>query len=75
MTATVLLIRHAVHADYGVRLSGRSDASLSAEGLGQAERLAARLATYGIASVQTSPRRRTVETASAIARRFRIAQP
>lgn len=71
MTATVLLIRHAVHADYGVRLSGRSDAPLSAEGLGQAERLGARLAERGVTSVQASPRRRAQETATAIARHAR----
>ena len=72
MTATVLLIRHAAHADYGVRLSGRSEAPLTAEGLGQAERLAERLATSGLTSVQASPRARAQETASAIARHARV---
>ena len=71
MTVTVLLIRHAVHADYGVRLSGRSGAPLSAEGLQQAERLGARLAERRVASVQASPRRRAQETATAIARHAR----
>lgn len=73
VTATILLIRHAVHADYGVRLSGRSEAPLSADGLRQAERLGARLGERGVTSVQSSPRRRAQETASAIARHCRVA--
>ena len=68
MTATILLIRHARHADYGVRLSGRSDAPLNVEGLAQAEKLGAWLAKRGLSSVQTSPVRRARETAAAIAR-------
>ena len=72
VTTTIMLIRHAVHSDYGVRLSGRSDVPLSADGMRQAERLAERLATRGIASVQSSPRRRAAETASAIARHARV---
>ena len=73
MTATIMLIRHAVHSDYGIRLSGRTEVPLSAEGLRQAERLGERLADRGIASVQTSPRRRAAETATAIARHARVA--
>lgn len=73
MTATILLIRHARHADYGARLSGRSDAPLSADGLAQAEALSARLGDLGLTSVQSSPSRRAQETASAIARQGRVA--
>ena len=73
VTATILLIRHAVHSDYGLRLSGRAEVPLSAEGLRQAERLGERLADRGIASVQSSPRRRAKETATAIARHARVA--
>lgn len=76
---TILLIRHARHADYGNRLSGRSEAPLTAVGLRQADALGARLAgrgeslaghgekTSAVTRVQSSPRRRAAETALAIA--------
>lgn len=67
MTATILLIRHARHADYGVRLSGRSDIPLTAKGIAEAERLGERLAGRGLAVVQSSPLRRAQETARKIA--------
>ncbi len=73
MDATILLIRHARHADYGNRLSGRSDTILTALGLREAELLGERLAGRGVAAVQSSPRRRAGETASAIARHARVA--
>lgn len=73
MTATILLIRHARHADYGVRLSGRSETPLTGEGLRQAEALAGRLAGSGASLVQSSPRRRAQETAAPIARRLAVA--
>jgi broad specificity phosphatase PhoE len=68
VTATILLIRHARHADYGVRLSGRSDIPLTAKGLAEAERLGERLAERNLAAVQSSPLRRAQETAGKIAR-------
>ena len=69
---TILLIRHARHADYGNRLSGRSEAPLTAVGLRQADALGERLAARAergaaITRVQSSPRRRAAETALAIA--------
>lgn len=67
MAATILLIRHAAHEDLGVRLSGRRPGvGLSAEGLGQAQRLGRQLADRGIAQVMCSPLERTAQTAAAI---------
>lgn len=73
METTILLIRHARHADHGNRLSGRSEAPLTASGLREAEALGERLARRGLTSVQSSPRRRAQETAAAIARHGRVA--
>jgi probable phosphoglycerate mutase len=64
---TFLLVRHAMHSDYGRRLSGRSQAPLTAEGRRQAVALGAMLATEGIDAVHTSPCLRAVETARAVA--------
>ncbi|MBI1403342.1 MAG: histidine phosphatase family protein [Porphyrobacter sp.] len=67
MTATILFVRHAVHADLGRVLSGRSgDVPLSAEGNEGARRLAARLGAERIDRIDTSPVRRARETAEAI---------
>jgi ribonuclease H / adenosylcobalamin/alpha-ribazole phosphatase len=64
-----LLVRHALHADYGRRLTGRAaGVCLSAEGRHQAAALARRLSAEGLVEVQTSPRERAAETAAAIAR-------
>lgn len=68
MTARILLIRHAAHSHLGNTLSGRAgDVPLSAEGLDQARRLAARLGPETVDEVQTSPVRRAQETAREIA--------
>jgi ribonuclease H / adenosylcobalamin/alpha-ribazole phosphatase len=68
MTATLLLIRHAMHTDYGERFSGRADGvRLSAAGEGQARDLGARLARESIAAIYSSPRERCRQTAGAIA--------
>jgi ribonuclease H / adenosylcobalamin/alpha-ribazole phosphatase len=68
MTATLLLIRHAMHTDYGERFTGRADGvRLSAAGEEQARALGARLADEPIAAVYTSPRERTRATADAVA--------
>lgn len=68
---TVLfLVRHAVYEGYGPLLVGRARGyGLSAEGLRQAEALAARLASERITHVLTSPRERARETAAPIAAR------
>ena len=69
MAATLLLIRHAAHRDLGQRLTGRArDGGLSEEGRGQADALARSLAVQPLAAVYASPRRRTQETALAVAR-------
>ena len=69
MTARLLLIRHAAHADLGWRLTGRGDdESLTAEGERQAEALAGRVVAADPAEILVSPRPRTRRTAEAVAR-------
>lgn len=73
MTATFLLIRHAMHADYGVRFTGRTDGvPLSADGKSQAQALGGRLAGEELAAVYSSPRERCRATADAIAAPHRL---
>lgn len=68
MTATLLLIRHAMHTDYGERFTGRADgAPLSAAGERQARALGERLAPERVTAVYSSPRERTRQTAEAVA--------
>lgn len=68
MTTTFLLVRHAAHDNVGSFLAGRSaDVPLGSAGREQATRLAARLASEDIAAIYASPRKRTQETAAAIA--------
>lgn len=68
MTVTLLLIRHAAHVDFDVRLSGRRPGvALSATGRAQAAALGRRLALERIDRIETSPLDRTRETAAAIA--------
>lgn len=70
MTATLLLIRHAIHVDYNERLSGRADGvALSEAGRVQARALAERLASEPLSAVYASPRERTQDTAGAVAER------
>lgn len=67
--ALLLLIRHAVTAQTGKRLYGRTPGiPLSEEGRRQAEILAERLAPVPLAAIYTSPMERCRETASALAR-------
>src|SRR5690606_19691090 len=70
VTAQLLLVRHAAHADLGHALSGRGGGGLTADGQRQAERLAERLAAFEPAAVYASPRLRAVATASVLAGRF-----
>jgi ribonuclease H / adenosylcobalamin/alpha-ribazole phosphatase len=73
MTATFLLIRHAMHADYGHRFTGRADGvPLSAEGKAQAQALGGRLAGMELATVYSSPRERCRATADAVAAPHRL---
>lgn len=70
MTATLLLIRHAMHVDYNKRLSGRADGvALSEAGCAQAQALGQRLAKEPLSTIYASPRERTQATAGAIAGR------
>lgn len=68
MTATLILVRHAMHTDYGEIFSGRRlGVSLSAAGEQQAAALGERLSGEAVAAVYASPRERTQATARAIA--------
>jgi broad specificity phosphatase PhoE len=63
-----LVVRHAHHALVGKALAGRSDnVGLDASGIAQADALARRLASSGIAAIYTSPQRRARETAAPLA--------
>jgi probable phosphomutase (TIGR03848 family) len=68
---TLLLIRHASHALVGKALAGRMDGvRLDERGRRQADVLAERLATSEIQAIYTSPRERTVQTATPLAQRL-----
>ena len=68
MTATFLLIRHAMHTDYGHRFTGRTDGvRLSPAGEEQARSLAERLGDVELAAIYASPRERCRATASFLA--------
>jgi probable phosphoglycerate mutase len=68
VSTTVLLVRHAAHAELGEVLSGRrSDVALSSDGLEQAAIVGDLLGTRPIAAVYSSPTERACLTASEIA--------
>lgn len=68
MSATILLVRHAEHVEFGRVLSGRRrDVALSPEGLQQAAIVADLLGTTPISAVYSSPRERAWYTAREIA--------
>ena len=70
----IVLIRHAeAQLDVDQRLCGRADPQLSPRGLRQAEALAASFDRSSPAVIVTSPRRRALDTATALARRHRVA--
>jgi probable phosphoglycerate mutase len=70
---TFALIRHAEHRLVGHTMVGRaSGVRLSPEGVGQAERLAERLAGSSIGALYSSPLERAVHTAVAIAARVGV---
>jgi broad specificity phosphatase PhoE len=67
--STYLLVRHAAHALLDQVLVGRMDgAALSDVGRQQALEVSERLRHFHITCVQSSPRQRTLETATVIAR-------
>lgn len=73
MTATFLLIRHAMHADCGHRFTGRADGvPLIKEGREQAQALGGRLAGDALAAIYSSPRERCRATAEAVATPHRL---
>jgi broad specificity phosphatase PhoE len=70
----IYLVRHGSHSLLDRVLCGRlEDVSLSAEGVDQARALAWRFAAMPIDVVQSSPRRRSRETAKPIAERHALA--
>lgn len=76
MTAKILLIRHAEHADFNQRLSGRGPGvGLTEQGRAQAAALGRRLAPRGVTRVECSPLERARETAAAIATACGLAPP
>ena len=68
--ARLVLVRHALTAEHGVRVVGRLDVPLGAEGRAQAERLAERLAREPVAAVYSSPLARALDTARPLAARL-----
>ena len=67
-TTRLVLARHAVTAQTGPLLSGRTPGiDLNETGRGQAEALGARLAALPVAAVYASPIERTTQTAMAVA--------
>ena len=65
----IVLVRHAVTAETGSKLSGRAPGiDLSEVGQGQAERAGERLAPVPVAAVYASPIERTTQTADLIAK-------
>ena len=72
VSATIILARHATHAEVGRILSGRSAIRLNDAGVAEAHRLASRLATLPIAAIHCSPRPRALETADAVAIRLDV---
>jgi ribonuclease H / adenosylcobalamin/alpha-ribazole phosphatase len=64
---TVLLARHASHAEVGRVLSGRSDIALSEAGCAEADALAEMLEGTPMASLHVSPRVRARQTAAPVA--------
>lgn len=73
MQTTVLLIRHGVTAWHTEgRVLGQRDVPLSAEGVAQAEEVAANLAGVKLGEVLSSPLQRAVQTAEIIGREASI---
>ena len=65
---TIFLIRHGETAGNAARIVQMPDAALSPRGVAQAERLARRLATLGIARILTSDLTRAMTTAEPLSR-------
>ena len=76
MTATILLIRHAEHADYNLCLSGRRPGvALTERGRAQAAALGRALKGRGVTRLECSPLDRTRETAAAVADALALPTP
>jgi probable phosphoglycerate mutase len=68
---TILLVRHAAHDWLGRGIPGRMPGvALNAQGRAQAQELAQRLDTAGIAALYSSPQQRTRETIAPLAERL-----
>jgi alpha-ribazole phosphatase len=69
---TIWLVRHGLPEDVAGRCYGRLDVPLSAEGIAQAKKAAARFAQENIAAVYSSGLRRAIETARILAQGLRL---
>lgn len=67
MTLEFHLARHALHAESGIRLTGRQPISLSQAGRDQARCLAYAFRPMNVARIDTSPSPRAMETAAILA--------
>jgi broad specificity phosphatase PhoE len=67
MTRVVHLARHGTHEEVGRVLSGRSEIGLSEAGQIEVSQLADRLDRASLHAIYSSPRRRALETAAAVA--------
>ena len=72
MSTTFYLVRHAVTEATGTRLGGRTQASLSETGRGQAEATRDYLSGTSFGAVYASPLPRTTETAQIVAKPHRL---
>jgi alpha-ribazole phosphatase len=68
---TIWLVRHGLPDGVAGRCHGRLDVPLSAEGIAQAKKTAARLARENISAVYSSGLRRAIETAHILAEELR----
>lgn len=70
MATTFFLVRHAAHGMLDRVMVGRTPGvSINEAGRGQAQRVALRLAREGLEAIQSSPQRRTRETADPLSER------
>jgi ribonuclease H / adenosylcobalamin/alpha-ribazole phosphatase len=72
VTRTILLARHGTHDEVGHVLSGRSEIGLNEEGYAQVAALVDMVQDTKLASLHSSPRRRTLETAAPVGARMAL---
>jgi ribonuclease H / adenosylcobalamin/alpha-ribazole phosphatase len=72
VSRTILLARHGTHAEVGRVLSGRSEIALDDRGWCEAAALAEMVGGMAVASLHSSPRHRTRQTAAPVSARLRL---